>query len=168
MTKMPYQCSVCNEVHHDWPAIAFNSPHYYHILSQEDKDKLATLSEDWCIIDYGDQTDRFIRAILRLPVIDTDQTLEYGVWVSVSEKNFVHYMDNFNEDIEGTTFFGYLCNQISEYDNTLSLKTNVVCGSKGQRPEVFPHKDQDNAFVHDCIYGITQEEADKRVHVLLN
>jgi hypothetical protein len=165
---MAYRCSVCGEVHHDRPAYAFISPDYYHLLSQDEQVSMAKLSEDWCVIEHDTQSDYFVRAILRLPIHDTDDTFEYGVWVSLSEKNFVYYMDNFNEDIEGTTFFGYLCNQIPGYENTLLIKTNVVCGGKGQRPEVFLHKDQgDHLFVNDFFYGITPEEADRRTHLLL-
>jgi hypothetical protein len=165
---MPYQCTVCGQLHDDIPAFAFISPHYYHILSDEDKSTMAKLSEDWCIIRHDTQTDHFIRAVLQLPIADTDEIFEYGVWVSLSEKNFGHYMDNFNEDIEGTTFFGYLSSQIPGYENTLSIKTNVVCGPKGQRPYVIPHQDQqDNTLVHDYYHGITPEEADQRIHQLL-
>lgn len=165
---MKYKCSVCDQVHEDMPAFAFNSPYYYHILSEEDKANTSFLNEDWCIIEHDTQTDHFIRTVLRLPIINSDATFEYGLWVSLSEKNFKYYMDNFNEDISGAAFFGYLCNQIPGYENTLLLKANVVCGTKGNRPEIFLQDDQqDNAFVRDYINGITLEEVDRRVHMLL-
>lgn len=165
---MAYSCIICGEIHHDRPAFAFLSPYHYHTLSGEEKETSATLSEDWCIIEHDTRKDHFIRAVLRLPITGTAEEFEYGVWVSLSEKNFVHYMDNFNEDIKDTAFFGYLCNQIPGYDNTLLIKTNVVCGPKGQRPFVFPQEEQqDNPFVYDFIHGITKEEADKRTHQLL-
>lgn len=166
---MSFPCSVCGELHEERPAIAFNTPHYYHILSEEDKASLATLSEDFCIIEYGDQTDRFIRAVLNIPVKDSEFNMEYGVWVSLSEKNFEHYMDHFNDDLEGETFFGYLCSSIPGYENTLLLKTNVVCGTVNQRPQVFPHASQsDNVFVKDFTEGISQEEADRRIHLIID
>ncbi len=165
---MSFVCSVCGEEHDDMPALTFSSPHYYHILSDGDKAVMATLTEDGCIIEHETQTDRFIRVGLRLPIIDSEETLEYGVWVSLSEKSFEYYMDNFGEDIEGTTFFGYLCNQIPGYEQTLSIKANVVCGPKGLRSQIFLHDDQqDNLLVVDSIHGITQEEADKRIHLLM-
>jgi hypothetical protein len=165
---MSYVCSICGEVHNDRPAYAFISPFHYHVLSPEDQATTAKLSDDWCIIGHDTQADHFIRAVLKMPITGTDDTFEYGVWVSLSEKNFVHYMDNFNEDLEGTTFFGYLCNQMPDYENTLLIKTDVVCGPKGQRPEVFLQSNQeDNPFVTDFIKGITKEEADRRTHQLL-
>ena len=165
---MSYVCSICGQVHDERPAFAFTSPFHYHLLSEEDKDNTATLSEDWCIIEHDTQADHFIRAVLKLPIEGTDDTFEYGVWVSLSENNFVHYMDNFNEDLEGTTFFGYLCSQISGYESTILIRANVVCGPEGKRPVVFLHGDQeDHQFVSDFINGITKEEADKRTHELL-
>ena len=164
---MAYQCSVCGEIHHDFPAFSFSSPYYYHILSEEDQATMAELSEDWCIIRHDTQTDYFIRAVLELPVTGTAETFQYGVWVSLSEKNFEYYMDNLDETREGDAFFGYLCNRIPGYENTLATRANIVCGPKGQRPHVFPHGEQDHAFVRDFIQGISPEEADRRIHLLL-
>jgi len=166
---MSFPCSVCGELHEERPAIAFSAPHYYHILSEEDKASLAILSEDFCIIEHGDQTDRFIRAVLNIPVKDSESNMEYGVWVSLSERNFEHYMDHFNDNLEGETFFGYLCNAIPGYENTLLLKTNVVCCPADKRPQVYPHESQsDNTFVKDYIKGISIEDADRRTHLVLD
>lgn len=155
-------------MHDSRPAFAFISPYHYHALSDVDQQSMAKLSEDWCIISHDTQADHFIRATLELPIIDTDETFEYGVWVSLSKKKFVFYLDNFHEEIEGTTFFGYLCSQIPGYANTLSIKTNVVCGPKGQRPIVFPQESQqEHPLVHDFLHGISSIEADKRTHLLL-
>ena len=166
---MSFHCSICGKLHEERPAIGFLSPHYYHILSEEEKASIATLSEDFCIIEYNDQTDRFIRAVLSMPIKDSEDTMDYGVWVSLSEKNFEYYMDHFMDDLESETFFGYLCSSIPGYENTLSLKTNVVCGPVGQRPQVYPHQSQsDNVFIKDCIEGISKEEADRRIHLVLD
>lgn len=165
---MSYHCTQCGKIHDERPALGFLSPDYYQYLSEEDKKNIATLAEDFCIIEYDKQTDRFIRAILSMPIKGTDDTLEYGVWVSLSEKNFLHYMDNFEENLEGETFFGYLCNNVPGYKETLHIRTNVVCGPQGERPHVFPHNDQaDHPFVRDFIEGIPVEEADKRVHMVM-
>lgn len=166
---MSFRCSVCGSLHEGRLAIGFLSPHYYHILSEEDKTAMATLSEDCCIIEYGDQTDRFIRVVLKLPIRDSEDMMDCGVWVSLSQPNFEYYMDHFNDDLEGEIFFGYLCNSIPGYEDTLLLKTNVVCGPAGQRPKVYLHESQsDNAFVKDCIGGISKEEADRRMHLVLD
>jgi hypothetical protein len=165
---MSYLCTICGTIHDDRPALGFTSPYHYQILTAEEQANTAKLSEDWCVVMHDTQEDHFIRAVLKTPIKDTDDTLEYGVWVSLSETNFVYYMDNFNEDLEGTTFFGYLCNQLPGYEDTLLIKANVVCGPTGQRPQVVPHADQqDKPLVTDFYNGVTKEDADYWTHQLL-
>ena len=162
---MLYTCSICGQIHEGLSAIAFNSPYNYECLSEEDKSSMAELSSDFCIIKYEDQTDRFIRVVLKQKIIDEQETLDYGVWVSVSEKSFLDYKENFDSAINETTYFGYLCNKIPGYENTLSIKTNVETALGNERPEIFPHTNQmDNDFVIDYYNGITLKEVEKRIH----
>ena len=76
---MLYTCSICVQIHEGLSAIAFNSPYNYECLSEEDKSSIAELSSDFCIIKYEDQTDRFIRVVLKQKIIDEQETLDYGV-----------------------------------------------------------------------------------------
>lgn len=168
---MQFQCTKCGKIHEDWPAITFDAPHNYYTLSEEEKRRyVKELSEDCCVIEYEDQTDRFIRAVLFQEVINSCQDLHYGIWVSLSEKSFDDYNDNFlSEDQEGV-YFGYLCSHIPGYDFSNAIKTNIVLAKNRQRPEVIPHKDQmDNSdFVRDYWNGITQKEAQKRIADAMN
>jgi hypothetical protein len=56
-----YKCSKCGEEHEGWPALTFKAPQQYQDLSEEEKSHIATLSDDFCVIRYSDQVDRFIR-----------------------------------------------------------------------------------------------------------
>lgn len=85
-----YTCTSCGEKHEDMPALCFATPDPYNQLSEEERIAYqAECDSDFCIIRYPDQTDRFIRAVLLIPIIGHEETLEYGVWVSVSEKSFI-------------------------------------------------------------------------------
>jgi hypothetical protein len=157
---MKFTCSKCGEVHEGRPALSFNSPLYYDTLSEEDKKSIATLTDDFCEIQYEDQTDRFIRTVIHQKVNDDCQTLDYGVWVSLSEKSYKDYSDNYNNENHEATYFGYICNNLPGYDSTLLIKANVVLRGK-HRPEVIPHDDQqENNFVRDYYEGIDQDKAD--------
>src|SRR5688500_16614016 len=138
---MKYICSKCGQEHEGRPAIAFSSPYFYDNLSQVDKESIAKLSEDFCIIKHEDQTDRFIRAVLHQKINDDCQTLDYGVWVSLSEKSYKDYLDNYDSESHKATYFGFLSNILTGYEDTLSIKANVVLRGK-TRPEVIPHNDQ--------------------------
>jgi hypothetical protein len=163
-----YTCNICGQEHEQYPALAFSSPFHYNILSEDDKQKIAELSSDFCIIKYPDQTDRFIRGTLTQKVIDNCEDLDYGVWVSLSEKNFQDYSDNYNNASYETTYFGWLSSSIPNYEDTIKIPTTVFTRTGNQRPEIVPHKDFDHPFVKDYYNGITKEEAEKRIKEMLN
>src|SRR4051812_29444257 len=112
---MEFTCSHCGETHDDIPAIAFESPDHYADLSGEEQKSIADISNDFCVIQHEEQTDRFIRAVLFQKVKGWAEPLQYGIWVSLSEKSFNDYRDHFDSDFHEATYFGYLCNRIEGY-----------------------------------------------------
>ena len=161
-------CHVCGEEHGEWPALGFISPAPYEGLNNQEKQEIAKLSTDFCEIHYEDQIDRFIRVVLIQEVIDCSENLEYGLWVSLSEKSYKDYSDNYNNENHETGYFGWLCSHIPEYENTLSIPCNVNTKLGNQRPEIIPHKDFDHPFVNDYYNGITKKEAEKRINDMIN
>lgn len=160
-------CIVCGQDHGNWPAYGFMAPVYYDELTEEEKSDIAKLSSDFCEIHHPDQIDRFIRVVLRQKVIDHTEDLEYGVWVSLSEKSYTDYADNFDSENHETTYFGWLCNTIPDYETMLEIPVNVNTKKGNERPEIFPHQDFEHPFVADYYNGITLEEAQKRIHNML-
>lgn len=166
--EMLFPCSVCGQTHEGFPSLAFDAPYHYYNLTEQEKGEIAELSSDFCVIHYTDQTDRFIRVVLNQKIVDFPETLQYGVWVSLSEKSFNDYNAHYNETNYLTTYFGYLCSQLPGYEKTLSIRTYVQTAAGNDRPEIFPHDDQmDNAFVRDYFEGITRQEAEQRIHAAL-
>lgn len=111
-----YTCTSCGEKHEDMPALCFATPDPYNQLSEEERIAYqAECDSDFCIIRYPDQTDRFIRAVLLIPIIGHEETLEYGVWVSVSEKSFNDYQSDFHNNPENVVYFGRICNWLPPY-----------------------------------------------------
>lgn len=166
--KKNFKCSKCGKVHDELPAIAFTTPDYYDYLNDEDKETIAELSEDFCIIKYPEQTDRFIRTTMTLNVTDACEDLDYGIWVSVSEKTFEEYKAEFKNNIEGKTYFGRICNEIPEYEeSTLGLHVNIETRANGRRPEIIPHASE-HELIKDWEKGITIAEAERRIQNLMN
>ncbi len=161
-------CSKCGTIHQQWPALAFNSPVQYNILSAQDKAKYGKLNSDFCEIRFRDQIDRFIRVTLCIYVEDSCQNLEYGLWVSVSEASYNDYKSNFDNENHKASYFGYLCNNIYGYESTEAIPCTVMTQSGNERPIIFPNKDYKHPFVRDCIQGISKAEAEKRVNHMLN
>jgi hypothetical protein len=162
-----YTCNCCGQEHYEWPALAFNSPDNYDVLTQTDKDGLGELNDDFCIIRHLDKTDRFIRCTLTQKVIDYCENLEYGLWVSLSEKSFEDYSENFNNEEHKEKYFGWLSNDIPGYEFKSSIPTTVFTRRGNERPEIVPHKDFDHPFVNDYYNGITREEAERRIKTML-
>jgi hypothetical protein len=164
---MTYICTKCGNEHDDWPALAFSSPAAYHALSKRDKKKIAQLSDDFCVIRNPDQTDRFIRATLTLKVVDHCNGLDYGIWVSLSEKSYQDYSDNFNNPNHQVGYFGWLNSNIPDYHFSKPVPTNVLTRTGGQRPEIVLHDTFDHPLVRDYFDGITKTEAERRIAVMM-
>lgn len=162
-----YKCSECGQMHIEWPALAFNSPANYHNLSDNEKSKIGKLDSDFCEIHYEDQIDRFIRVSLTQKVNEACEKLQYGLWVSLSEKSYKDYKENFNNPNHETGYFGWLCNNVAEYGNTSLIPCDVMTKSGNERPEIFPHKDFEHPFVRDYYKGISKTEAENRIERML-
>lgn len=164
---MKYTCSSCGQVHEEWPALTFDSPTSYNILSDSMKNQIGELKDDFCIVHHPEQTDRFIRGTLTLKVIDHCEGLDYGVWVSLSEKNFHDYSENFNNASLETKYFGWFSNDIPEYEILESVPTTVFTRLNGLRPDIVPHEGFEHPLVHDYYHGITKAEAERRIQAML-
>ena len=165
--KIKYKCASCGKFHEEWPALVYISPTDYDTLSQDEKQNIGKLDTDFCVITHSDQKDRFIRCILTQKVIDHCEDLEYGLWVSLSEKSFQDYSDNFNNENHETKYFGWLCNDLPNYDFSESIPTTVFTRIGNIRPEIIPHDDFNHPFVKDYYNGITKLEAEKRIKEML-
>lgn len=164
---MKYKCTSCGQEHESWPALTYSSPSQYNDLTQEEKNTVAELSSDFCIINDPDQTDYFIRCTLTQKVVDHCEELDYGIWVSLSEKSYINYRDNYLNPDHLTQYFGWFCNRIFGYDDTLSIPTTVRTKAGNSRPQIIPHEDFDHPFVFDYYNGITKLEAERRIQNML-
>lgn len=165
-TNPTYRCSNCGQIHGEWPALTFIAPLYYDLLSINDKQQLAELDSDFCVITYPDRTDRFIRCTLTQKVTDHCEDLNYGLWVSLSEKSFQDYADHYGDADHLTHYFGWLNNDLPEYTFQESIPTSVNTRAGNQRPEIVPHRSFDHPFVLDYYNGITKVEAERRIEAM--
>lgn len=162
-----FKCSTCGKIHEEWPALTFISPDNYSCLSENDKNTIGYLDEDFCVINHDDQIDRFIRCTLTQKVNDHCENLDYGLWVSLSEKSYLDYEENFKKESEEKVYFGWLCNDINGYEFSESIPMNVVTRNGGLRPELFPHDSFDHPFVIDYYNGISKLEAERRISEMI-
>lgn len=166
--NIKYVCECCGKEHEEWPSLGYSSPSNYNNLSAEEKESIAELTSDFCKIKYSDQTDNFIRCTLTQKVIDHCTNLEYGLWVSLSDKSFDDYTANFINENHEKKYFGWLSNCLPDYENTTNIPTTVYTKKGNSIPEIIPHHNFEHQFVKDYTEGITKKEAERRITQMLH
>jgi len=129
-----FKCSACGEWHDELPmGFSADAPYWYDVIAPEERERRAELSSDQCIID---DEHFFVRGVLEIPVTDGDGPFTWGVWVSLSLKNFERMTELWEmPGREGEPpYFGWLSTALPCYPDTLSLKTHVHTRPVGTRP----------------------------------
>jgi hypothetical protein len=140
MHETPYDdysftCRTCGQVHIGLPDLAFDYPWHYHVLTEAERAARAVLTSDTCSIE---DRDFFVRGYLEIPIHDRSQPFAYGVWVSLSREHFDRFLELYDEKdrLPQEPWFGWLCNRIPGYPDTLHLKTNVHLRPHPTRPYI--------------------------------
>jgi len=136
---LKYKCSGCGQVHEGIPHVVCKAPCYYDGASPEDREKNFKLTSDTCVMKEGDDTHYFVRAAMLMPIRGTDVQFGWGIWVSLSEKNFNRYLAlRTDEEIAAEpAYFGWFANNIGEdYPDATRLKCRVDLQPGNKRPLV--------------------------------
>jgi hypothetical protein len=129
-----FQCRTCGKWHDGVPLdYSLDAPDYW--TPALDSEPNSFRNSDFCVIR---KENCFVRGWIEIPIVGESQTLQYGVWVSLSENNFQRMVDLWNDPsiISEPPYFGWLSNSISLYPETLNLKTNVKSRNMGTRPYI--------------------------------
>lgn len=127
-----YKCSTCESWHEGFPDIGYSQPAYAAGIPADERDTRVLLTSDLCVVD---NEHFFIRCILPVPLRGTDELFCWGVWSTLSKKNFKRYEASYDDDMsDWDPMFGYLSNRLPNYPDTLGLKLLVKTQAQGQRP----------------------------------
>jgi hypothetical protein len=153
---MRFTCKTCGEEHEGLPDLAFDAPYYFYTVPEAERGERCTLSSDLCSID---ERDFFIRGCLEIPLIDAEGAFAWGVWMSVSERNFLRYQEVFEEPIQAHVgpFTGWLSSRLPDYPDTLTLKVRAHLRDHGERP-LFELEPTDHPLAVAQREGITLAE----------
>lgn len=128
---MKFTCAVCEVEHEGLPDLAFAAPLYYDAVPESERGPRVTLTTDFCQV----HDDFFIRGSLEIPILGRDETFSYGVWLSVSERNFNRYRESFQLDHPPPDrYVGWISNRLAGYPDTLKLKAAAHVRPHKQRP----------------------------------
>ncbi|QYR24111.1 DUF2199 domain-containing protein [Paenibacillus sp. sptzw28] len=149
-----YTCSCCGVYHDELPTSFGNpAPVYYDIASPEDQNKRFELGEELCIMD---NEYYFIRGCIEIPIIDTDEHLIWGVWVSLSEANFNKTKEFWDNQELLEPMYGWLSTSLPCYPDTVSLKAFVHLRGNGLRPYI-ELEPTDHPLAVESKIGVTYE-----------
>ena len=138
MAILRWKCSQCGKEHEDLPNCAFHAPDYYANSTPDEQKQNFELTSDTCIMTEGKEKHFFVRAVILVPILETTESLGWGVWTSLSRNNFDRYLsiEDAKEIAAEPSYFGWLSNRISLYPNTLSLKCQVELQPYNKRPHI--------------------------------
>ncbi|WP_043674167.1 DUF2199 domain-containing protein [Streptomyces xylophagus] len=127
----------------------------------------SMLSSDQCVI-KGQHY--FIKGLIEIPVIGSEDLFSWGVWVSLSRDNFARALDMWNTPGREAEkpYFGWLNTELSLYSpSTLNLKTNAHTRPLGRRPFV-ELEPTDHSLAVEQRAGITQDRVREIAEAVLH
>ena len=167
LASLRWKCDSCEEWHYG-PCLDFSyrAPVYWTeeneaanqpALLGSDLKKLPAnlLNEDICIYD-GEYY--FIRGIIHLPIIGTNETFRWGVWGSLSRENFEKFLALIDDPkrAELPPMFSWLSSDLEDYSDTVNLKMYAHIQEPPDRP-TFELEPTDHPLSQEYHHGITPE-----------
>jgi hypothetical protein len=164
--EVGFLCSVCNQFHDGFPmSFAASAPYGISEDSRNQENSAVILTEDWCNDGRG---IFYVKGVLEIPILDDQNSLNWIVWVSLSEKNFRRTLQLW--ETEGREneppYFGWLCTSLPFYPETLNLKVNAETRPVGQRPNIKLEPTNHPLAVEQRV-GIRLERVQKMAESLL-
>ena len=163
---MKIRCKTCGKEIDEIPAFATDRPAQYWDVPEEKRENDIFLTSDSCVI-----ANRFffVRGCIEIPVLDTDDHLEWGVWVSLKEENFFVWQDNYEVAKRSHLgpFFGWLCTALPGYPSTLNMKTMVHLRDDGIRPYI-ELEPSDHPLAREQHDGISWDRLQEVIHMLVH
>ncbi len=164
---MSYTCSCCGQVYHGLPlAYGFNAPVYWYDLSEAEREARGILTGEQCEID-GQHF--FVHGRICIPVHDGSDDFEWGVWVSLSARNYERMLDLWQTPGREAEppYFGWLSSVLPGYPSTLNLKTMVHTRPVGERPTI-ELEPTDHPLAVEQRHGITLRRVQEIAELMLH
>jgi hypothetical protein len=152
-----YRCEACGEMH-DLPPFSwtFAEPTGWAATRDPSTHLWGELFDEQAIVHGPNGSGFYLRANLRLPVLDANENLTLVVWVSISDADFerAHQLWDDPHRVAEPPYFAQLCNRIPGYPDTWHLPAHVHTQPVGRRPLV-ELEPADHPLVADQKRGIT-------------
>lgn len=158
-----WTCGCCGKQFDTLPLdYGFDAPHHWMALTEEEQQRRGRIDSDICIIQTEERRDIFVRGCVEIPIIGQEELFIWGVWTSVSEASFQRIRELWSGPVseDEPPRFGWLCNSIGHYPETLSLATSLHLRNDGLRPAIQLHR-CDHILYFQQQNGITLQEVEE-------
>jgi hypothetical protein len=129
-----FKCGKC-DAWHDGPPLHYGAaaPMHYYLIPEPEREKRCELTSDVCMVD---EEHFYIVGNVDIPVIGSDETFSWDVWVSLSKASMQRVMELWETPGRESEppYFGRFGTELPGYPQTLSLKTHVHTRKVGRRP----------------------------------
>jgi hypothetical protein len=132
-TPTSFRCTHCGESHELAFAYHSDAPDYWQ--PEYEQEGRGVLGDENCEI----EDNFFVRGRICIPVVDTDEHFEWGVWVSLAEPNYRRMLELWDTPGRETEppYFAWLSSEVTVYEpSTLNLKAMVHTRPVGERPVI--------------------------------
>ena len=160
-----YTCHRCDQIHEELPrSYRADAPVYW--TADHDADESSELTPDQCVI-RGEQY--YIQGNIEIPIVGTDETFSWGVWVSQSQVNFARTCELWETPGRENepAYFGWLSTELPYEPSTVNLKTNVHTSPVGLRP-VIELEPTDHPLAIEQREGITWSRVREIAEMMLH
>jgi hypothetical protein len=161
LTGRSWQCASCEETHIGLFDLGCTRPDFW----QDSQEPLANsaisgathcLTPDFCVLNNEHYV---IRCVIRLPLVGGQaEYFAFGLWSSLSRKNFDKYVSTFDSGEQDGLgpWFGWVSNRLRGYPDTLNLKCRVHPVPGRQRPWL-ELEATEHPLALESVRGVTYE-----------
>ncbi|WP_312824337.1 DUF2199 domain-containing protein [Epilithonimonas sp.] len=161
-----FKCNCCGKIYDNIPMTFGNDyPAFYYSIPDDEIENRIEYQKSLCVID---EKYFFHRVRLEIPILDYSENLNFDIWTTISEENFIKRNDDWNnsERTDNEPYFGWLENEIPTYFDTFHLETISRENEVGLIPSL-EIIDENHPLYFDQQNGITLEKAQKIVQNIL-
>ncbi len=149
-----YACSCCGSDRQGLFALYKPLPDSIFDVPESERAERAWISSDLCALDTA---QFFVRAVLSLPILETDEAFEFGVWGTLKQENFQTYVNEFHNPAPAFgPFFSWLNSTLRPYPETFNMPSELHFRGDNLRPLMRLHL-SDHPLALDQHNGVTLE-----------
>jgi hypothetical protein len=129
-------------------------------LSSEERAARVKEGDDLCAIWSQSDDERhryFVRAVLKVPLLDANDGTGWGLWVEVAESDFQTIVATWSDPQQGKIplIAAVIANRVPGYPETMGLPLTLRLTGPTTRPQLAFADTSDHPFATECRRGVS-------------